>query len=217
MGEEEKTVLGVDEAGRGCVIGPMIICGFFCSLKTGARLRRMGVRDSKELTPQRREDLDKKLRSLKAEFCLVEVHARKIDDDNLNRLTMETSVELIKQYRPARVYLDAPVTGRALKEYGGKIFSLAGQPGLEVVAKNNADKRYGVVSAASILAKVYRDAIIKNFYAEYGNFGSGYPSDPRTVSFLADWYRQNGDFPSIVRRKWGTLKKICAGTQIEMF
>lgn len=79
---------------------------------------------------------------------------------------------------------------------------------VEVVAMNNADKLIPVVSAASIVAKVVRDSIIEKLHKEYGDFGSGYPSDPRTIAFLRDWVRRYGNLPPIVRRSWSTVRKL---------
>ncbi len=76
---------------------------------------------------------------------------------------------------------------------------------------NKADKLIPIVSAASIIAKVIRDTIINELHREYGDFGSGYPSDPRTIRFLKNWVREHGDLPPIVRRSWSTVKKILGG------
>jgi ribonuclease HII len=65
-----------------------------------------------------------------------------------------------------------------------------------------------VVSAASIIAKVMRDAAIESLHGGYGDFGSGYITDPKTMSFLRDWRRTHAEYPAIVRLSWKTIKEI---------
>ena len=77
---------------------------------------------------------------------------------------------------------------------------------IEIVAENYADKNYPVVSAASILAKVTRDAEIKKLHKKYGFFGSGYPGDERTIKFLEKLDKE--EYSKIVRLKWATSKNI---------
>ncbi|MEO2151636.1 MAG: ribonuclease HII, partial [Thermococcus sp.] len=115
--------------------------------------------------------------------------------------------------KPDVVYADAADVdeerfGRELKERLG--FKA------EIIAKHRADALFPVVSAASIVAKVTRDREIEKLKAEYGEIGSGYPSDPRTRAFLENYYREHGAFPPIVRRGWKTLKKIEEKLKAEM-
>jgi len=76
------------------------------------------------------------------------------------------------------------------------------------VAENFADRKYPVVSAASIIAKVERDKEIKKLHKKYGFFGSGYTSDERTIRFLKDWIKKNKEFPDIVRKTWVTAEEL---------
>jgi ribonuclease HII len=87
------------------------------------------------------------------------------------------------------------------------------EPGVRLVAENKADEKYPVVSAASIIAKVTRDSVIRELHGEYGDFGSGYPSDRRTVNFVIECYARMGGFPEIVRKKWLTVRRLVAAEQ----
>ncbi|WP_457753524.1 ribonuclease HII, partial [Thermococcus sp.] len=78
----------------------------------------------------------------------------------------------------------------------------------KIIAEHKADAKYLPVSAASILAKVTRDKAIEKLKKQYGEIGSGYPSDPRTRKFLEEYYKEHGEFPPIVRKSWKTLRKI---------
>jgi ribonuclease HII len=78
----------------------------------------------------------------------------------------------------------------------------------EVVSEHKADARYAVVGAASIVAKVTRDRIIDELRAEFGEIGSGYPSDAKTVSFLKEYIREHGVPPTCARKSWQTVTDI---------
>jgi ribonuclease HII len=79
---------------------------------------------------------------------------------------------------------------------------------VKIISEHHADRRYPIVSAASILAKVKRDALVKELRVNYGDFGSGYPSDPKTIKFLTNWFKMHGSYPDFVRKSWKTLKNL---------
>lgn len=199
-------ILGIDEAGRGPVIGPMVICGLLGDERTGRVLKELGVRDSKELTPAKREYLAKRIGQL-ARSILIKVSPEEIDRENLDEIEARKAVEIVRLLRPDRTYIDAP--GKGGKHFAGLIERFGGDIS-GMVIENRLDKTSPLVAGASILAKVARDAEIKELYKDYGIFGSGYPNR-RTRQFLEELYKRNKEFPSWVRKRWKTAKEIGEG------
>lgn len=194
---------GVDEAGRGPVIGPLVIAIVMWS---NDEAKSIGVKDSKKLTRASRERLFNVIMS-KAP-CVKYIHAdpQLIDKYALRGLLNVLEAELISRLigmcpGATRVYVDSPdpnpIRFRALINSGN----------VEVIAENHADESIPLVSAASIVAKVVRDREIDRLKAIYGDFGSGYPSDPRTIRFLKERI-EKGELPPIVRRSWATVKRL---------
>jgi ribonuclease HII len=204
---------GIDEAGRGPVIGPMVMA--IAVIDDMDKLKNIGVRDSKELSPQGRSRLLNVLRSILTYMDYEVIEPETIDRyvylNALNKLEAEVAVKLIGRalriVNLVRVYIDSPDSNA--KRYGDLIRRSVGS--VEVISMNKADKLIPIVSAASIIAKVTRDSIIEELHREYGDFGSGYPSDPRTISFLRNWVREYGDLPPIVRRSWSTIRRLTGG------
>lgn len=205
----KRRFLGIDEAGKGCAIGPMIIAGVLVEEETLAQLRDLGVKDSKQLSSVQREELKAPILEVIQSHRLIEIAPSEIDEyligARMNVLEAKKTAEIIQGYDPDRVYIDLP--GRGTKSYPKLIKEIVG-PGIQIVAENFADRKYEVVSAASILAKLRRDEIIRELHAKYGDFGSGYPSDEKTVAFLAKWYDEHRQFPEIVRTRWETVQKM---------
>ncbi len=202
-------ILGIDEAGRGCVIGPMVFCGVLCDIEDSEKMTLMGVRDSKELTRAKREELAKKLRETVCDYTVIEIQPREIDRENLNEIGLDRTISMIAKHKPGTVYLDVPVSGKGIGRYNDIIKQQFKNSSLKVVGENNADKKFPVVGAASIIAKVHRDNVIDRIKQSYEDFGSGYPSDRKTVDFLKRYHDSNGRFPEgITRMKWKTLDKI---------
>ena len=199
--------LGIDEAGRGPVIGPMVICGVLADDESLKKLVEMGVRDSKLLRPERREELSIKIRDVIIDYIILEVSPKEIDlavlGRGLNRLEARKMAYIISKFDFNIAIVDAP--GRRPEKFGQMIRRLTGK---EIIAENFADRKYPVVSAASILAKVRRDEIIRGYEKVYGEIGSGYASDRRTVMFLRRYMEKHGDLPDIVRRSWRTSREI---------
>ncbi len=213
---EFRVIGGVDEAGRGPVIGPLVVAGIAVRGDKLKFLIRIGVRDSKKLSPKQRLEIFRKIISIVDCWAYRVVEPSEIDravmrkrrgHGLLNELEARIMAEVICELKPEVVYVDAPSGSEAKFE---KLISRYISRGVEVevIARHRADEVYPVVSAASIIAKVKRDAIIEELKKEWGDFGSGYPSDPKTIEFLRRYYAEHGEFPSIVRRSWKTLDKI---------
>jgi len=199
----------VDEAGRGPVIGPMVICGVLAERTGIEQLKKMGVRDSKTITHKGRVKLRKKIPSVVEEFYLIVVSSREIDKwvakKQLNVLEGWKMAEIINTLCPQIVFIDAPMKNTL------KFKMLVAEKvnmDVDIIAENNADRNHTLVSAASIIAKVERDQIIKEYQKLYGNFGSGYPSDPKTTEFLLTYINKDKELPEIIRKSWKTLIKL---------
>lgn len=207
-------ILGVDEAGRGCVIGPLVICGVLASEETIERFKEIKVRDSKQLSRKKREQLGPEIVSLAEDFMLIRISPVEIDEwlgvPGLNSLEARKTAEIISHLKPLVAYIDAP--GKGAHGYA-RLINSAIHCETQVIAENFADRNYPVVSAASILAKVHRDKVIRELHIEYGDFGSGYPSDKKTREFLTQYYHLEGKFPDIVRTGWATITRITGPRQ----
>jgi ribonuclease HII len=191
-------LLGLDEAGRGCVLGPLVV-GAFCTESGQTRLRKAGADDSKLLSRERREEVRGRLLPM-GEHAVLQMSPQAIDTTNINRLEEEAFVALIVQFRPDRVYIDAPVHPRGIPNFVARLRNSL-WPELQIVAECKADSTHAVVGAASIFAKVARDAEI----AALGEVGSGYPHDPITRAWLRGFVDRNEPFPPCVRTRWGTI------------
>ena len=201
-------ILGIDEAGRGSVLGPMVIAGVVVPEKMEKILERMGVKDSKRLAPNRRTILSRKLRKM-FDYEIVVISAREIDDlrasgVNLNEIEKNAMESIILKLKPEKAIVDAvDVKAERFQE------NLCNDTGIDVIAEHKADDKYIEVSAASIIAKAERDEYIKEINKEYiksGGIGSGYPSDPTTKKFLTNYTYD--EMPDFVRKSWATVAKM---------
>ena len=201
-------ILGVDEAGRGSVLGPLVIAGVVVPEKMEKVLERMGVKDSKRLVPHRRTILSRKLRKM-FDHEIVVISAEEIDQMraegiNLNDIEKNAMRDLIIKLNPEKAIVDA-VDVKAERFQN----NLRKSTGVNVVAEHKADDTYIEVSAASIIAKAERDAQIAEINKEYlkmGGIGSGYPSDPTTKKFLTNY--SYDEMPGFVRKSWATVAKM---------
>jgi ribonuclease HII len=211
-----QPIAGVDDAGRGPIIGPLVIAGVLLGEDHDRELLAMGVKDSKLLSPQVRTQLAPKIRALATKVSVVEAQPKEIDEvvlhggklRKLNFLEAQLMAQVISELCPKEVYVDASDVNE--QRYGETIreFLPAALRKIKVVSEHHADRTYPVVSAASIIAKVRRDEAVEALRREYGNFGSGYITDARTLNFLREWRRTHDEYPPIVRLSWKTIKEI---------
>lgn len=204
-------ICGVEEAGRGPVIGPLVMCGILIKEEDEAKLKSIGAKDSKLLTPKTREILFDQIKKMVLKYELVILSPKEIDEaveggkaTNLNWLEATTSAKIINKLKPEKAILDCPSPN--LKAYEAYLRKQLDNKKIVLVCAHHADKNFPLVSAASILAKVTRDREIAKLKKELGvDFGSGYPSDPVTKEFLKEHYM---DYPDIIRHSWAPYKEL---------
>ncbi len=213
-------ILGLDEAGRGCVLGDLVVGGFVFDLVGLARtigpadlplqaaLRAAGADDSKALSARRRVEVREALRAL-GEPHTRSISAAEIDAGNLNALEIQAFLDIVAAVKPDHVFLDAPVNPRGIPKLRAHLVAMSGVNAWTIEPK--ADATWPVVGAASIFAKVLRDEGIEALSAEYasqGGVGSGYPSDPVTRAWLSRFLQAGLPLPASVRTRWGTLDNL---------
>jgi ribonuclease HII len=204
-------IAGADEVGRGPVFGPMVLGGVLLDPKISEELKTAGVKDSKLLTPKRRETLAKLIEKRAEKFEIVELSPAEIDEMrlvkkiNLNEIEAMNFAKIIDRLKPEIAYVDsADPTPSLFKERIERYMRTQ----TNLVVENYADRTYVVVAAASIIAKVRRDERIAELSRRYGEVGSGYSSDPRTMKFLERWVREHGKLPDFARKSWKPAKRI---------
>ncbi len=199
-------ICGVDEAGRGPVIGPMVVVAVM--VEDDGQLKALKVRDSKKLTAERRNELAPRIMEI-SQVQVREVWPEELDElmkqDTLNMIEARIFAELIEQLKPEEVFVDACHAN--VRAYARDVLAhLSYRP--RMVCEHKADDKYPVVSAASIVAKVRRDLRMKEIERESGQeVGSGYCHDPKTKAFLQKCINENGDVPRHTRRAWVTSKR----------
>ncbi len=210
MGEGISITIGVDEAGRGPVIGDMFIALVAIPLGNLKYLKDLGVVDSKLLTPQMRSQLVPSIVKQSLATLIITASPIEIDLWNLNVLEWKKILAGVTALATAidansvkRVVIDMV---RGFRESVGYIKKA--YPCAEVIVEERADYKYVEVSAASIIAKHYRDLAISGLKEAYGDIGSGYSRDPKTVEWLRKAYETYENPPQIIRRSWSSIKDI---------
>jgi len=216
-------IAGVDDAGRGPIIGPLVIAGVLIDEKNLVKLKELGVKDSKQLSPQRREQLAAEIKKLAIKYHVESLSPAEIDKvvetgrklHKLNRLEAHTMAKVIEVLKPDIAYVDASdVIADRFKEHIVEKLPFR----VKIVSEHKADVKYPIVSAASIIAKVERDraiAELKEKYRKLGEVGSGYATDPKTIGFLEKWLAEFGSYPEFVRKSWKPAKKLRMKAQTE--
>ena len=201
-------ICGVDEAGKGPVVGPMVVAAV--AVENAKDIQDLGVKDSKQLTPAKRKELANIIKK-KFTFAVEIIEAEKVDEyrkqKKLNDLNREAFEKLISKLDPNVAYVDAADVnehrfGKRIKE------KLTNENDTDVISMHKADAKISVVAAASIIAKETREEEIRKLKKGIGDFGSGYPSDERTIKFLKSFYADNGKWPTGTRKSWKTVERI---------
>lgn len=210
-----EIVCGIDEAGRGPVIGPLVMGCVVLDDEGREELKKLNVRDSKKVASSRRLTLEPRIKEAAVEWSLLKITPLEIDllrkKHSLNFIEAMKMAEMILGLGciPHKIIIDSADT--VPEEYKRKIIhciTLENEDFVipEIVSEHKADDRYIEVGAASILAKVERDREIEKLKEEHGELGSGYPADEVTKEFIRGLMR-NGELPDFVRKSWNTVDK----------
>lgn len=212
-------ICGVDEAGRGPVVGPLVIAGV--TFENDLELIENNVRDSKKITPKRREILSKRIKESAVNYEIILISASDIDHMRkvmtLNEIEVNAFSKIIEKLKPDICYVDAADVNN--ERFGKNILSrLSFKP--EIISKHKADDIYPIVGAASILAKTRRDEEVQMISQELKkkldmSLGSGYPADPVTQKFLRKWVKTFGKLPPHTRHSWKTAQHLLEESKIK--
>ena len=204
-------ICGCDEAGKGPVLGPLVLAGVAISEDKLPQLKEMGVKDSKLLTPKKRLELYDKIIELVDNYCILEVSPNEIDQcnkdgTNLNQLEAIKIAHILTELKPNKAILDSPEP--TAEKFGIMVNALLNGEDINIISEHKADVTFPICSAASILAKVTRDNTIKCIAKEIGHdIGSGYPADPKCKEFLEKHYSDDKHINHI-RTCWSTYQKL---------
>ena len=212
-------VLGIDEAGRGAVLGPLVVAGVLAPESKMVRLRELGARDSKAVPRGGRREI---LAAIAREFRVraVVIPAREVDQESLTELELAAATQLAcralsespeavtRHSSRVTVVMDAPVAPRAVPGFVAELARRSGLPRESIAAYPKADALHPAVGAASLAAKVVRDAYVAFLRTQYGDFGWGYPGERRVQEFLRAWLARHGAFPPICRTRWRSVRAL---------
>jgi len=200
-------ICGVDESGRGSLIGPLVIAGVILKRSKIKKLSSMGIKDSKKLSPSTREKLYKKIIKYADDYYIARINPKTIDrsvkNHQLNFLEAKYMAKVIVKLKPNISYVDSCDVNP--KRYGKEINKMAKRG--KIRSYHHADSRFVIVSAASIVAKVNRDKAIAKLRKEH-DLGSGYPSDKKTINFVSKYISDKKEIPSFVRKSWKPVQAM---------
>ena len=205
-------ICGADEAGRGPVVGPLVIAGV--TFEDDSKLIDYKVKDSKQLSPKRREELAKIIKKIALKYEILIIPAADIDDMRkimtLNEIELNAFVKIIGKLKPEICYVDSVDVNE--NRFGRNISEKIPYK-VDIISKHKADEIYPIVSAASILAKSRREEEVKKIADVLEKklnlpLGSGYPADPITQKFLRKWLDKFGRLPPHTRHSWKTAQNI---------
>lgn len=214
-------ICGIDEAGRGSVLGPLVIAGINIKNSDIKKLEEIGVRDSKALTRKKRGFLFDKILDISEFVCIYKIDCKTIDENvyqrKLNKLEGGIMSTIIKYLEADVAYVDSCDVN--INRYTNYLKSnLDLKNNTSVIAMHKADRINPAVSAASIIAKVTRDREIQILEENFQNIGSGYPSDKKTMYFIHNWIKEYKEFPNFVRKSWRPVREIiCKQSKIYDF
>jgi len=203
--------IGVDEAGKGPVLGPMVAA----AVRADPDALPDGIADSKRLSAERREELATELRERDdIEVGVAFVEPETIDDPetDMNLLTVRAQVDAAAAVAADADELVCDAGDVSESRFGRRVREGLAEAGVsvEVRAQHRADDEHAIVGAASIVAKVERDRRVAAIADEYGEVGSGYPSDGTTREFLREYVREHGILPDCARKSWSTCADLMA-------
>lgn len=220
-----KRIAGIDEAGRGPIIGPLVIAGVVFPAGDLDWLEDLAARahpktpraklslDSKDISPRRRRELFDLIETRCFQKAIKVVSAATIDvtrGDGVSLTDLEAHQmgRIVEELTADTYYIDAASSNA--DGYRDQVQRLSGKADAHLIAEHKADTNYLVVGAASVLAKETREQVLDDLKAKHGDFGSGYPTDPKTKAFLVRHYRAHRSFPPWVRHSWASIANLKA-------
>ena len=214
---------GVDEAGRGSVIGPLVVAGIIIKKSKLKKLVQIGVKDSKKLSRKKRNYLFHEIVDIAEFTCVYKISPKEIDENvnlnNLNKLEGRIMAAIINHLKGDIAYIDSCDVN--IKRYTTLLTSYLGpyKSNVKIFAMHKADLLNIAVSAASIIAKVIRDNEIETIQEQFQNIniGSGYPADRRTIEFITSFVKEKNNFPDFIRRSWKPVRKILEKKQKKIY
>ncbi len=207
-------ITGIDEAGRGAVIGPLVIAGVTINKSDENKLKEIGCKDSKKLSPKKREKIAKKIEKIAQKIVILRIQPCTIDDyrstginlDKIEAMKMAQIIDMSNDEYKTVTYVDGLTQNP--KNFEKKIVEYLNKKESELVVRNHMDESVLVVSAASIIAKTERDSIIEDIKKRVDmDFGVGYPHDERTIKFIENCVKKN-NIPVYIRKSWVTTQNI---------
>lgn len=204
-------IAGVDEAGRGPALGPMVIAVAVIEKEDEEQFVEMGVKDSKLLTREQRNEYFPKIKAMVKEYGSVHIEAMELDElmerKSLNEIEAMKIGKMLNELKikPELVFVDSPDFVES--NFGERIQRYLNFK-IQIRSEHKADINYPVVSAASVIAKVERDFVIDKLAEEFGFMGSGYSHDENTIKFIENWLNTHGSLPFFARKQWQTNKNI---------
>ncbi|HEX2305617.1 MAG TPA: ribonuclease HII [Nitrososphaeraceae archaeon] len=206
-------ICGIDEAGRGSLLGPIIVAGVCVNKKSISEMVERGIKDSKLLGPKKRKVLFGHVIGVAKSVCVCRINIEDIDlhvfGNNLNLLEAEAMAIIIGNMKSDKTYVDSCDVNPS--RYQRTIRSFLKRNNTKLISMHHADRLNVVVSGASIIAKVIRDSEISKIRLKYGDVGSGYPSDKKTIKFVKEWFRQKNEIPPFARKSWKPAQMIVSG------
>lgn len=205
-------IIGIDDAGRGPVLGPMTLAGVIIDSKDENKIKALNAKDSKLLTPLQRKTIAEKLRP-QFTHHIVTSSPKEIDDSsNLNYLEAIKTADIINHLtnplkEKTTAIIDCPSVN--IQSWSSDVQQLLDKPkNIILQCEHKADANHPIVGAASILAKEKREEEIYKLKLQYKiDFGSGYPADPKTKNFIQENF-DNKKYAPIIRFSWNTVKKL---------
>ena len=191
---------------KGSVIGPLVVAGVMIDEKDESKLRNIGVKDSKMLSPRQREKLFPLIKKIAKDYVALKISAKEIDElrkeKNLNIIEAEKMAQIIKSLNADKAYVDTPQA--STEKFKAILLNLA-KNHTEIIAENYCDERYPVCSAASIIAKVERDKEVEKIKKIVGfDFGVGYSHDIRSINFVKKCLKEKKHL-EFIRHSWVTV------------
>lgn len=204
-------IFGLDEAGKGPIIGPMVLAAVAIEEENKEKLESLPIKDSKLLSKKQREELYDQIIKVVKSYKILIVTPEEIDNAvdgnnelNLNWLEAHKTADIINELNPDEAFIDCPSPN--ITKYQTYLFNLINNKKLNLVCSHKAESLFKVVAAASILAKVTRDREVEKIQKTVtGDIGSGYPADPLTKKFIKENFEI---YPNIMRKSWATYKKL---------